>query len=82
MLQYASKMINLQNDPRAIYVFETNTLWDFWLKAFDIYLNVGKDALKKLLLFPSTFMQMWILYPSARENKKSKPTQFYFRRLS
>jgi len=36
MLQYASKMINLQNDSGAIYVFETNKIWDFWLNVSDI----------------------------------------------
>jgi len=46
MLQYASKMINLQNDSGAKYVFETNTICDFWRKVSDIYANVGKEALK------------------------------------
>jgi len=56
MLQYASKMINLQNDSGAKYVFETNTICDFWLKVSDNYPNVGKETLEKLFLFPSTYL--------------------------
>jgi len=56
MLQHASKMINFQNDFGAKYVYETNTICDFWLKVSDIYPNVGKEALKKVLLFPSTYL--------------------------
>ena len=56
MLQYASKMINLQNNSGAKYVLKTNTICDFWLKVSDIYANVGKKALKKLFLFPSTYL--------------------------
>jgi len=40
-----------------------------------------KLSKSKLLLFPSTYV-MWILYPSPRENKKSKPIQLYSRRQS
>ena len=56
MLQYACKMINLQNDSGAKYLFETNTICDFWLKVSDIYPNVGKEVLKNFLLFPSTYL--------------------------
>jgi len=83
MLQYTCKMmIDLRNDSGAKYVFETNTICDFLLKASDSYSNVGKEALKKLLLFPSTYLCESGFYPSARENKKSKPTRLYSRKRS
>jgi len=47
---------NFQNDSGAKYVFKTNTIGDFWLKVSDIYPDVGKEALIKLLLFPSTYL--------------------------
>ena len=76
MLQHASKMNNLQNDSGAKYISETSTLCDFWLKLSDMYPNVGKEVLKKLLLVPSTYLCVCGFSPSARE-KKSKPAQFY-----
>jgi len=48
------ELIDLQNDSGFKYMFDTNTICDFWLK--DSYPNVGKEALKKLLLFPSTYL--------------------------
>jgi len=57
MLHYACKMINFQNDSGAKYLFETNTICDFWLKVPDIYPNIGKGVLKNYLLFPSTYLR-------------------------
>jgi len=44
----------------------------FLLKVCDIYSNVGKETLKKFLLFPSTYLCESGFYPSARENKKNE----------
>ena len=49
MLQIACKM---NSDSEA--EFKTITIRDSWLKVSDTYPNFGKEALKKLRLFPST----------------------------
>jgi len=46
MLQYASKMINLQNDSWAKYVFEITTICDFWQKVSDIIQMLEKKLSK------------------------------------
>ena len=50
------ELIDLRNDSEAKYVFETNKICDVWLKVSDDYQNDGKEALKQLLLFTSTYL--------------------------
>jgi len=50
--------IDLRNESEAKYMFKTNTMCNFWLKVSVGYPNVGKGALKKLLLFPRKYVNL------------------------
>jgi len=69
-------MINLQNDSGAIYVFETNTIWNFWLKCL-IFIQMLEKQLSK-----SYFSSPANIYANVDSSpfctwKKMKPTQIY-----